>query len=71
MRIRGAKADTQGRVPDLGGGRQGAWGWKFPSWAGGQSPGRSVGQVRQKLAIFCKLDYNDVIWKKAKQYLSI
>jgi len=62
----------QGRIQDLGRRvRQGVWGCKFPIVGQGESPcRRSVGQVPQKLMIFCKLYYNDVIWKKAKQYLS-
>ena len=37
-------------------------GWKSPIWVQGQGP--------HKLLIFCKLYYNKIIWKKAKQYLS-
>ena len=59
-------------IQDLGrgGGHQRAWGWKCSKEVQGQSHGRrSEGQVTPKLAIICKLCYNDVIWKKAKQYL--
>lgn len=61
-----------GWIQDLGTGfvRE-SWGWKSPPIGVQQrSPcRRSGGQVTQKLVIFCKLCYNDVVWKKAKQYL--
>jgi len=45
---------------------------EVPHWRPGTKPGRrrSEGQVPHKLVTFCKLHYNDVIRKKAKQYLS-
>jgi len=36
----------------------------------GKTPVGGLGTSLQKMVIFCKLYYNDVIRKKAKQYLS-